>query len=29
LGLVRITEAVDEGHTILDSGIIERMTRLF
>jgi len=29
LGLVRIIEAVYEGHTILDSGIIQRMARLF
>ena len=29
LGLVRIIEAVYEGHTILDQGIIQRMARLF
>ena len=29
MGLVRITEAMYEGHTILDSGIIQRMARLF
>ena len=29
LGMVRIIEAVDKDHTILDSGIIERMPRLF
>jgi len=29
LGLVRIIEAVYEGHTILDPGIIQRMARLF
>jgi len=29
LGLVRIIEAVYEGHTILDSEIIQRMARLF
>ena len=29
LGLVRIIEAVYEGHTILDSGIIQRMAHLF
>ena len=29
LGLVRIIEAVYEGHTILDRGIIQRMARLF
>ena len=29
MGLVRIVEAVDEDHTILGSGIIERMPSLF
>jgi len=28
-GLVRIVEAVYRGHTVLDSGIIQRMARLF
>ena len=29
MGLVRIIEAMYEGHTRLDSGIIQRMARLF
>ncbi len=29
MGLARIIEAVYEGHTILDSAIIQRMARLF
>ena len=28
-GLVRVVEAVYGGHTVLDSGIIQRMARLF
>ena len=27
--LIRIVEAVDQGHTVLDSGIVQKMARLF